>query len=208
MLFLLKCYWVVIIICPLIVWCQSLITAGSTLTPSRVRHLLITLQGTVSPSQARSLWWYFEWIHQPSRLLVCSVRHHKTCIFLVLSDIRWISDRSWLWWQCWALLWQWGRQTDNYWQVPWLVAAVRLTGSNWQLPANIERTSGYSESGGKGLSEARRAVRLANGRPRLDCVSIGTTSDTVSEAGWALSQIVRQMRGGGLLSSTHFQIKS
>ena len=46
-------------------------------------------------------------------------------------------------------------------------------------------------------SEAGMAVRLTNGRPRLDCVSIGTTSDTLSEAVWAVGQVVRQMRGGG-----------
>ena len=40
------------------------------------------------------------------------------------------------------------------------------------------------------------AVRLTNERPRLDCVSIGTTSATLSsEAGWAVGQVVRQMRG-------------
>ena len=46
-------------------------------------------------------------------------------------------------------------------------------------------------------SEAGMAVRLTNRRPRLDCVSIGTTSDTLSEAVWAVGQVVRQMRGGG-----------
>ena len=46
-------------------------------------------------------------------------------------------------------------------------------------------------------SEAGVIVTLTNGRSRLDCVSIGTTSDTLSsEAGWAHGQIVRQMRGG------------
>ena len=54
-----------------------------------------------------------------------------------------------------GLLWQWGQQTDKYWQVPWLVAAVRLTGSNWQLPANIEWTSGHSESGASGPIRGR-----------------------------------------------------
>ena len=59
-------------------------------------------------------------------------------------------------------------------------------------------------------SEAGVIVRLTNGRPRLDCVSIGTTSDTLSsEAGWAHGQIVRQMRGGGsFLSSTQLPDKN
>ena len=59
-------------------------------------------------------------------------------------------------------------------------------------------------------SEATIVVTLANWRPRMDCVSIGTTSDTLSsEAGWAHGQIVRQMRGGGsFLSSTQLPDKN
>ena len=40
---------------------------------------------------------------------------------------------------------------------------------------------------------------LTNKRLGLDCVSIGTTSDTQSEAVWALGQVVRQMRGEALI---------
>ena len=68
------------------------------------------------------------------------------------------------------------------------------------------------QSGGCGAadqSEAGVIVTLANGRSRLDCVSIGTTSDTLSsEAGWAHGQIVRQMRGGSFLSSTQLPDKN
>ena len=52
---------------------------------------------------------------------------------------------------CGSVRWQTDRRLANW--LPWLVAAVILTGSNWQLPANVEGTSGRSESGGFGTNE-------------------------------------------------------
>ena len=54
---------------------------------------------------------------------------------------------------CGSVRWQTDRRLANW--LPWLVAAVILTGSNWQLPANVEGTSGRSESGVLGPMRGR-----------------------------------------------------
>ena len=106
-----------------------------------------------------------------------------------------------------GLLWQWGQQTDKYWQVPWLVAAVRLTGSNWQLPANVEWTSGHSESGASGPIRGRYGRETGQWEAEAGLCQYWHNLG-YSERGRVGTQPNSKADEGRLLSSTHFQIKS